>query len=50
MNHFTQYSEELNLENEPPTISNWIDHDAVGASHALGEEAFYAISEVLGDE
>lgn len=35
---------------ETPTIGNWIDHDQVGASHALGEDVISAIEEVLGHE
>lgn len=31
-------------------IGNWIDHDSVGASHALGEDVIYAVSEALEND
>lgn len=46
MNQFAQYESE---EEQEPTIGSWIYHDSVGASHALGEDIIYAVSEALED-
>ncbi|WP_391559712.1 hypothetical protein [Robertmurraya sp.] len=49
MNQFVEYAEDVeSVENT--SIGNWIDHDQVGASHALGEDVISAIEEVLGYE
>lgn len=46
MNQFVEYAEDVeSVENT--SIGNWIDHDQVGASHALGEDVIYAVSEAL---
>ena len=47
MNQFAQYDNEVE---EEPTISNWIDHDASGASNMLGEGIYSAVVEALGYE
>lgn len=47
MNQFEQYDNETEQEQ---TIGNWIDHDSVGASHALGEDVIYAVSEALEND
>lgn len=48
MNQFAQYENEV--EEEEPTIGNWIDHDASGASNMLGEDIYSAVVEALGYE
>lgn len=51
MNQFAQYDNEvLDSLYEEPTISNWIDHDASGASNMLGEDIYSAVVEALGYE
>lgn len=47
MNNFSDYN---NDEQEEKTIGNWIEHDVVGASHALGEDLVFAVSEALDYE
>lgn len=47
MNNFSDYN---NDEQEEKTIGSWIEHDVVGASHALGEDLVSAVSEALDYE
>lgn len=47
MNQFAQYENEIE---EEPTIGNWIDHDASGASNMLGEDIYSAVKEALNYE
>jgi hypothetical protein len=47
LNNFSDYN---NDEQEEKTIGSWIEHDVVGASHALGEDLVFAVSEALDYE
>jgi DNA (cytosine-5)-methyltransferase 3A len=48
LNQFVEYTNDE--QEETSTIGNWIDHDAVGASHMLGEDIYSAVVEALGHD